>query len=64
MTEQEREDERVRQARMKIAQHLGDTLQFALAAGMSNEAMLIAKMVDVVLSGQAYAMHSKLLQGK
>ena len=64
MTEQEREGERVRLARMEIARQLSDTLQFALGAGMSNEAVLIAKMIDAVLSGQAYAMDSKLLQGK
>jgi len=61
MTEQAREEERLRAARLAIAQRLQGALELAIAAGLSNEAAMIAKLIDAMLSSTLVQLYRKLM---
>ena len=56
----EDEQERLRRARLEIAQRLGDVMKFALGVGLISEAAIIAKLIEATLTNTTTAIHVKL----
>lgn len=54
MTDAQTESERLRRARVELAQRLSKPLDFALNVGLPAEAALIALLINAILLNQTY----------